>query len=78
MLWLTPRLRWLNPVRVHWVRAQGEPSRLDFFYRSLWNLYTGLGRLGNSISIALEGDGGILWALLFLVLFLSLLAPRVP
>ena len=78
LLWLTPRLRWLNPVRAHWVRAQGEPSRLEFFYRSLWNLYTGLGRLGNSISIALEGDGGILWALLFLVLFLSLLAPRVP
>lgn len=79
LLWLTPRLRWLNPIRAHWVRPQqAEPSRLDFFYRSLWNLYRALGRLSESISTALEGDGGILWALLFLVLFLSLLAPRVP
>lgn len=78
LLWLTPRLRWLNPVRAHWVQAQGEPSRLDFIYRSLWNFYRALGRLSESISAVLEGDGGILWALLFLVLFLSLLAPTVP
>lgn len=79
LLWLTPRLRWLNPVRAHWIRSQeGQSSYLDFFYRSLWSLYRALGRLSESISAVLEGDGGILWALLFLVLFLSLLAPRVP
>lgn len=78
LLWLTPRLRWLNPVRAHWVRPQGEPARLDFFYRSLWNLYRALGRLSESISAVLEGDGGILWALLFLVLFLSMLGTKVP
>lgn len=78
LLWLTPRLRWLNPVRAHWVRPQEEPSRLDLFYRALWELYRSLGRLSGSVSAALEGEGGILWALLFLVLFLSLLAPRLP
>jgi hypothetical protein len=78
ILWLTPRLRWLNPVRAHWVQSQGEPSRLDFFYNSLWNFYRMVGRLSDSISATLEGDGGILWALLFLVLFLSLIAPKVP
>jgi hypothetical protein len=79
LLWLTPRLRWLNPVRAHWVRLQeGEPSRLDSFYNLLWNLYRSLGRLSESIAAVFEGEGGILWALLFLVLFLSLLAPRVP
>ena len=79
LLWLTPRLRWLNPVRAHWVRPQeGERSRLDSFYNMFWNLYRSLGRLSESISAALEGEGGILWALLFLVLFFSLLAPRVP
>ena len=78
LLWLTPRVRWLNPIRAHWIQPQGEPSRLDFFYRSLWNLYRALGRLSESISAVLEGDGGILWALLFLVLFLSILAPRIP
>lgn len=79
LLWLTPRLRWLNPMRAHWVRPQqDEPSRLDSFYNLLWNLYRFLGRLSESISALFEGEGGILWALLFLVLFLSLLAPRVP
>lgn len=79
LLWLTPRLRWLNPVRAHWIRPQeAETSRLDSFYNPLLNLYRAFGRLGESISAALEGDGGILWALLFLVLFLSLLAPRIP
>ena len=78
LLWLTPRLRWLNPVRAHWVRPEGAPSRLDFFYRSLWDLYRGFGRLSESVTAVLEGDSGILWALLFLVLFLSLLTPRMP
>jgi hypothetical protein len=79
LLWLTPRLRWLNPVRAHWIRPQeSSASRLDAFYDFLWNLYRSLGRLTESITAALEGDGGILWALLFLVLFLSLLAPRTP
>ncbi len=78
LLWLTPRLRWLNPVRAHWVRPQETTSRLDSFYNPFWNFYRALGRMSESISAALEGDGGILWALLFLVLFLSLLAPRIP
>ncbi|MBI5934219.1 MAG: hypothetical protein HY867_10965 [Chloroflexi bacterium] len=79
LLWLTPRLRWLNPVRAHWIRPQeSSASRLDAFYDFLWNLYRSFGRLTESITAALEGDGGILWALLFLVLFLSLLAPRTP
>ena len=79
LLWLTPRLRWLNPVRAHWIRPQeSSASRLDAFYDFFWNLYRSTGRLTESITAALEGDGGILWALLFLVLFLSLLAPRTP
>lgn len=79
LLWLTPRLRWLNPVRAHWVRPQESPtSRLDTFYESLWNIYRALGRFLESITAALEGDSGILWSLLFLVLFISLLTPKTP
>ncbi len=78
LVWLTPRLRWLNPVRAHWIQPAGGVSRLDMVYRTLWNLYRQIGRLSESITTALDGDGGILWALLFLVLFLSLLAPRIP
>lgn len=78
-LWLMPRVRWLNPIRAQWVRSpQAEPTRLDAFYHSLANLYTTFGRLSQTIADVLEGDGGILWALLFLVLYLSLLLPRIP
>jgi hypothetical protein len=78
LYWLTPRLPWLNPIGVHTVGSQGQISRLDSIYRALWNLYRQLGRLSASFVSTLEGDGGILWALLFLVLFISILAPRLP
>ena len=74
--WLTPRLPWLNPVSLG---AKGEGvTALDSFYGVLWNLYRQIGRLIEAFLAALEGDGGILWALLFLVLFISILAPRLP
>jgi hypothetical protein len=79
LLWLRPRLRWLSPIRAHWVRPeQAEPSRLDAFNTLLTSLYISIGRLTRSFADVLEGDGGILWALLFLVLYLSLIAPKVP
>jgi len=66
-------------MRAHWARPQqAEPSRLDTFYDSLSNLYIYFNRLIESLADMLEGDGGILWALLFLVLYLSLLTPRIP
>jgi hypothetical protein len=70
LLWLTPRLPILNPVRAHWVRPT-TPSWLDWAYQSLWNGYQQLGRLSNSLSSTLEGESGIMWTLLFLVLFIS-------
>ena len=73
--WLRPRVAFLNPVRAHWVQPGERVSRLDSFYGMLWNLYRQVGSLSGFIASLLEGDGGILWALLFLVLFLSLLVP---
>ena len=75
LYWLRLRLPFLSPARAHWVQPETSPSRLDSVYGLLWNLYRQLGRLSGFISSLLEGDGGILWALLFLVLFLSLLVP---
>ena len=75
LYWLRPRLAFLNPVRAHWVQPEARVSRLDSFYGLLWNLYRQLGRFSGFLASLLEGDGGILWALLFLVLFLSLLVP---
>lgn len=70
LLWLTPRLRILNPVRAHWVRPN-NPSWLDFIYQFLWGIYKQLGRLSDILSNVLEGESGMMWTLLFLALFIS-------
>src|SRR5574341_87373 len=49
LLWLTPRLRILNPVRAHWVRPSNA-SWLDWGYQALWNLYRQLGQISNTLS----------------------------
>jgi hypothetical protein len=77
LVWLSPRLRILNPVRAHWVRP-ASASWLDIGYTALWNLYRQLGRVSNGISNVLEGDSGILWTLVFLALFISLFIQRTP
>ncbi len=77
LLWLTPRLRILNPVRAHWVRPSGA-SRSDWVYQALWNLYRQLRRISNTLSDVLEGESGIMWTLLFLVLFISFFTQGTP
>jgi hypothetical protein len=77
LLWLTPRLRILNPVRAHWVRP-GNPSWLDWIYQTIWSGYYQLSRLGNALSSILEGESGIMWTLLFLALFISFFTQRRP
>ena len=71
LVWAIPRLRILNPIRAHWVRP--ATSWLENLYRGLWDLYQWLARLSRVISSTLEGDGGIMWTLLFLALFISLM-----
>jgi hypothetical protein len=70
LVWFTPRLRILNPVRAHWVRP-ANVTWLDWGYQALWNLYRETGRLSNVFTKILEGESGIMWTLLFLVLFIS-------
>lgn len=77
LLWLTPRLRILNPVRAHWVRP-ANASWLDWSYQLLWNIYHRLARVSNTISNMLEGESGIMWTLLFLALFISFFTKRNP
>lgn len=77
LLWLTPRLRILNPVRAHWVRPTSA-SWLDWVYAGLWNLYRQLGRVSSTFTSLLEGESGIMWTLLFLVLFMTVFAHRNP
>jgi hypothetical protein len=77
LLWLTPRLRVLNPVRAHWVRPT-TISWIDRGYQALWNLYRQMGRVSNVISNVLEGESGIMWTLLFLALFISFFTQGTP
>ncbi|HEX5943083.1 MAG TPA: hypothetical protein VFY66_12440, partial [Anaerolineales bacterium] len=77
LTWLSPRLRILNPVRAHWVRPTNA-SWIDWGYRLLWNVYRQLGRVSNVISNVLEGESGVMWTLLVLVLFVSFFVQRNP
>ena len=71
LLWLTPRVRFLNPVRAHWVHSN-EPAWLSFINATLWSVYRSIRRLLGSLSNVLEGESGIMWTLLFLAFFLTL------
>jgi len=77
LLWLTPRLRILNPVRAHWVRP-AEPGWLDAIYQIFWGIYRQTGKISNAFSKVLEGESGIMWTLLFLALFISIFTQRTP
>lgn len=60
-------------------RASGQWTqlfRLDRFYSVLTGLYNLLRRIADIITGSLEGDGGLLWSLLILVLILSILSTR--
>jgi hypothetical protein len=77
LVWATPRFRALNPIRAHWV-SNSPTSGISTFYSGLWVIYRGLGRISQSITATLEGEGGIMWTLLFLILFISLLTRGTP
>lgn len=67
LLWGTRRFRIFSPARVHWVGSAG--SGVNRIYQSLWAVYRGLARFSQTINKSLEGEGGIMWTLLFLVFF---------
>jgi len=77
LVWATPRFPLLNPPRAHWVQPQ-PASRLERVYQNLWAFYHGVARLGRGVSEVLEGEGGLMWALLFLALLVSWLTQRTP
>jgi hypothetical protein len=42
----------------------------------MWNLYRQLGRASNALTALLEGESGIMWTILFLVLFITVFTRR--
>ena len=71
LLWATPRFRIFNPVRAHW--AGPSQNQGPSPYAFLWGIYRFISQLSKTITVTLEGDGGLMWTLLFLVLFVSLM-----
>jgi hypothetical protein len=69
LVWATPRFRVLNPIRAHW--DSPASSGVGMGSNLLWGTYRLFGRLSETINSTLEGDGGIMWTLLFLILFVS-------
>jgi hypothetical protein len=77
VLWAIPRVPSLSPVPGRWTPdavlaatrfVQGEGRRT----------FRGLQSLGRTITAVLEGEAGIIWSLLLLVLFVSLISGRKP
>ena len=73
----------LLEIRILVHRPIGNPSsqwtqifRLERFYSFLDGLYTFFRRIADVVTGALEGDGGLLWSFLLLVLILSILSTR--
>ncbi|MDO9303083.1 MAG: hypothetical protein Q7T89_16970, partial [Anaerolineales bacterium] len=77
LVWATPRFRALNPVRAHWI-SNPSASGTSTLYSGLWGIYRMLGRISQAITATLEGEGGIMWTLLFLALFILLLTQGTP
>jgi hypothetical protein len=76
LVWATPRFRILNPIRAHWVNP--AVSGIGAIYNGLWAIYRILRRISQIITDTLEGEGGIMWTLLFLILFISFLTQGAP
>lgn len=76
LVWATPRLRILNPIRAHWVGPAA--SGVNSIYQNLWSLYRLFEGISQMIIKTLEGESGIMWTLLFLILFISYFAQGTP
>ena len=69
-----PASSWLNAA-LDWITPRIEPIfRLEWLYQILWSIYTFAGKILQVFSNILEGEGGILWTILLLLLLISAFA----
>ena len=73
VIWLRPRIRALNPLEAHWLTPNTEAG-FERIYNIFWDTYYNLRNFLQQITNILESDSGILWALLMLIVFASMLA----
>ncbi len=72
-LWAKKRLRPLPLQEIHWLKPP-SPKNTSALASFFWSIYHALRRFNKEITLILESEGGILWALLFLIFFASLLS----
>jgi hypothetical protein len=71
LIWATPRFRILNPVRANWTNPSASQEAVVYGVLGAINQF--FSQISTTISNTLEGDSGLMWTLLFLILFVSLL-----
>jgi len=60
---------------INWILPRLEQVfRLEWVYKLVWRVIDSLSRILNIFSVIIEGEGGILWTILLLVLLISLLS----
>lgn len=76
LIFCNPRMesirRQVRVSSVRWIVALERILSLDWFYRAVDAVYQTLGGLVRWITVLLEGEGGILWAVVLLLLLLTL------
>jgi len=81
VLGLIALLFYLNRIRGYaWSpkvrQGLGRAISLDWLYQTLWWIYRFLGKLISYFVSLLEGEGGVLWAMLIVILLVTILAAR--
>ncbi|HTP00479.1 MAG TPA: hypothetical protein VMJ64_03835 [Anaerolineales bacterium] len=77
LLWAVPRFRILNPIPAHWLRPS-TGARLSRLTGGFAGAYRWLAGISQMLSDVLEGEAGLMWTLLFLVLLIVLIVKRNP
>ncbi len=76
LIWAAPRFRILNPIRSEWEKPAAPI--LNAGYDIFLGGFKSLERISQSVTRTLEGEGGIMWTLLFLILLISLFTNGLP
>ncbi len=73
LLWIIPRVPALNPMPAQQLPRFTSPA-LDRVYIALGSVARAIQSLTTTITRTLEGEAGIMWSLVLLILFISLIA----
>jgi hypothetical protein len=72
-IWLMSKIPDLQAGTPHAATNSRVVALVNPLWRAFWALYNTLGRFLNTLSATLEGEGGLLWMLVLLVIFISVL-----